>query len=121
MLIQFTWKRLNLNGGNKRAFKELKICKAVKGKHERSMFLPVVWIKLHKQVELIYTGYLPRWSCFRKLILILFSENYFSGGFIICACGSNLILLDYIYISIYLYIYLSIYLSIYLYRGGYSF
>ena len=60
MLIEFSWKELNLNGGNKRAFKGLKICKAVKGKHESSMFLPVVWIKLHKRVELIYAGYFPR-------------------------------------------------------------
>ena len=28
-------------------FKNLKICKVVKVKHERSMFLPVRWIKLH--------------------------------------------------------------------------
>ena len=74
MIIEFNWKGLNLNGGNKRAFKDLKICKVVKVKHERSMFLPVVWVKLHKRVELIYAGYLPRWRCFRKLISILFPE-----------------------------------------------
>lgn len=45
-LSKFNGKRLNLNGGNKRPFKDLKICKAVKGKYERSMFLSVGWIKL---------------------------------------------------------------------------
>ena len=57
MLIQFNWKKLNLNDGNKRAFKDLKICKAVKSKNERSMFLQLVSIKLHKRLELIYAGY----------------------------------------------------------------
>ena len=47
VLCKFNWKGLNLKDGNKCPFKDLKICKAVKGKHERSMFLPVGWIKLH--------------------------------------------------------------------------
>ena len=34
-----------------------------------------------KQVELIYAGYLPRWRRFKKLILNLFSQYHFSGGF----------------------------------------
>ena len=44
VLSEFNWKGLNLKGGNKRPFKDLKICKAVKDKHERSMFLPVRWL-----------------------------------------------------------------------------
>ena len=83
MLIDINWKVLNLNGGNKRVFKDLKICKAAKGKHERSMFLPVVWIKLHKRGKSIYADYLPRWQCFRKVMLTAFLEYYFSGRFII--------------------------------------
>ena len=47
MLIELNWKELNLKSENKDLFKDLKIWKAVKGKHERSMFLPVGWIKLH--------------------------------------------------------------------------
>ena len=47
ILSEFNQKGLNLKSGNKRLFKDLKICKAVKGKHERSMFLPVAWMKLH--------------------------------------------------------------------------
>ena len=46
-LSELNCKGLNLKGGNKRQFKDLKICKVAKGKHERSMFLPVGWIKLH--------------------------------------------------------------------------
>ena len=47
VLSEFNWKGMNLKGGNKRPFKDLKICKAVKVKHEMSMLLPVGWIKLH--------------------------------------------------------------------------
>ena len=31
--MEFNWKALNLKGRNKRSFKDLEICKAVKGKH----------------------------------------------------------------------------------------
>ena len=41
VLSKFNWKGFDLNVGNKRPFKNLKICKAVKGKHERTIFLPV--------------------------------------------------------------------------------
>ena len=44
--VLFSWKGLNLKVRNKCQLKYLKICKAVKGKHERSMVLPVEWIKL---------------------------------------------------------------------------
>ena len=49
VLSQYNWKELNLKGGNKRPFKDLKIGKAVKGKHEKSVFLPVGWMKLHSR------------------------------------------------------------------------
>ena len=41
VLSKFNWKWLNLKGGNKRPFNDLKICKAVKGKHGSSMFYPL--------------------------------------------------------------------------------
>ena len=47
ILSKFNWKGLCLKGENKRSFKDLKICKAVKGKHEKRIFLPFGWIKLH--------------------------------------------------------------------------
>ena len=48
VLLEVNWKGLNLlKGGNKPPFKDLKICKAVESKHERTMFLPVGWKKLH--------------------------------------------------------------------------
>ena len=36
LLSEFSWK--GLKGGNKCPFKKLKICKAIKAKHEWSMF-----------------------------------------------------------------------------------
>ena len=59
-----------MKGENKRLFKDLKICKAVKGKHERSFFTSWVDRVTLERVELIYAEYLPRWHFFRKLILI---------------------------------------------------
>ena len=44
VMSEFSWKGLSLKGGNKRPFKDLKICKAVKSKHERSMFLHICWV-----------------------------------------------------------------------------
>lgn len=37
---------MNLKDGNKRTFKDLKICQAVKGKFKTSMVLRVHWTKL---------------------------------------------------------------------------
>ena len=69
-LPEFSWKELDMKDGNKRPLEDCNPCKAVKGKHERSTFLTVGWIKLHScELELIYAGYLPRCRKFRKLIL----------------------------------------------------
>ena len=46
-LSEFNWKGLEFKGGNKRPCKDLKFCEAVKGEHQRSMFLQLGWIKLH--------------------------------------------------------------------------
>ena len=71
-LPEFSWKELDMKDGNKRPLEDCNPCKAVKGKHERSMFLTVGWIKLHSwELELIYAGYLPRCRKFRKVILTL--------------------------------------------------
>ena len=71
-LSEFNWKELNMKDGNKRPLEGFNTCKAVQGKHERSVFLTVGWIKLHSwELELIYAGYLPRCRKFRKVILTL--------------------------------------------------
>ena len=45
-LSEFNWKGVNVKGGNKCPFETLKICKPVKGKHQRSMNFPVDCNKL---------------------------------------------------------------------------